>query len=148
MGDLWLLPFQLVRTPPQQGVHDGHAQRAFRQLRADHAARSAAPRKPASAPHCPAGEAPKDGRWRVTDTPWPRVKRYTHATYPALNVEATNSLELRQVLFATRFSRDDLLNSFMKQDGQPVLSPWLSSNKPYLDHLREANVDLRYITSR
>lgn len=94
------------------------------------------------------GEAPKDGRWRVTDTPWPRVKRYTHATYPALNVEATNSLELRQVLFATRFSRDDLLNSFMKQDGQPVLSPWLSSNKPYLDHLREANVDLRYITSR
>ena len=131
MGDLWLLPFQLVRTPPQQGLHDGHAQRAFRQLRADHAARSAAPRKPASAPHCPA-----------------RVKRYTHATYPALNVEATNSLELRQVLFATRFSRDDLLNSFMKQDGQPVLSPWLSSNKPYLDHLREANVDLRYITSR
>ncbi len=56
--------------------------------------------------------------------------------------------ELRQILFATRFSREDLLNSFMKQDGQPVLSPWMTSNSAYLERLREATVDLRYIASR
>ena len=73
---------------------------------------------------------------------------YTHATYPILSVEAANSRELRQILFATRFSREDLLNSFMKQDGQPVLSPWMTSNSAYLERLREATVDLRYIASR
>ena len=94
-------------------------------------------------------DPPTDGRWRITDTPWPRVKRYTHATYPILSVEAANSRELRQILFATRFSREDLLNSFMKQDGQPVLSPWMTStNSAYLERLREATVDLRYIASR
>ena len=68
--------------------------------------------------------------------------------YPILSVEAANSRELRQILFATRFSREDLLNSFMKQDGQPVLSPWMTSNSAYLERLREATVDLRYIASR
>ena len=87
-------------------------------------------------------------RLRPIVTPWPRVKRYTHATYPILSVEAANSRELRQILFATRFSREDLLNSFMKQDGQPVLSPWMTSNSAYLERLREATVDLRYIASR
>ena len=36
----------------------------------------------------------------------------------------------------------------MKQDGQPVLSPWMTSNSAYLERLREATVDLRYIASR
>ncbi len=34
----------------------------------------------------------------------------------------------------------------MKQDGQPVLSPWMTSDSAYLK--RKATVDLRYIASR
>jgi hypothetical protein len=88
------------------------------------------------------GEAPSPQQWTVTDTRWPRVKRYTSTADPTMVVESVNSLELHQTLFATQFPLDDYLVSFMDPDANPVLSPYLSSVEPHLERLRDAGVKL------
>ena len=88
------------------------------------------------------GEAPSPQQWTVTDTRWPRVKRYTSTADPTMVVESVNSLELHQTLFATQFPLDDYLVSFMDPDANPVLSPYLSSVEPHLELLRDAGVKL------
>ena len=88
------------------------------------------------------GEAPSPQQWTITDTRWPRVKRYTSAADPTMVVESVNSLELRQTLFATQFPLEDYLESFMDPDENPVLSPYLSSIEPHLERLRDAGVKL------
>lgn len=88
------------------------------------------------------GDAPSPQQWTITDTRWPRVKRYTSAADPTMVVESVNSLELRQTLFATQFPLEDYLESFMDPDANPVLSPYLSSVEPHLERLRDAGVKL------
>lgn len=88
------------------------------------------------------GEAPSDQRWKISETRWPRVTRYTSTTDPTMSVEATNSLELRRLLFSTRFPDEDYLESYMYPDAYPLLHPYLSSITPYLQHLHDAGVVL------
>ena len=80
------------------------------------------------------GEVPSPQQWTITDTRWPRVKRYTSVTDPTMVVESVNS--------ATQFPLEDYLESFMDPDANPVLSPYLSSVEPYLERLRDAGVKL------